>query len=192
MMYTHKNGMTLRKIELEDLQLLNRLKAESWFGTHTISIINMDDQVKWFQKITADRYSLVLMVMEKSKPIGLYKIFNIDWINRHYDSAHDVFIGERDKGYGYKVIEAGVDFGFEILNMHRIDTEVLTNNIASHKTVLFAGFQLEGTRREAVHQCGEWIDSNFYGILYEDWMKLDRVITYGLCCNLSYKPKDGK
>lgn len=191
-MYEHKNGMTLRKIEMEDLELLKELKDESWFGTHKISIVNMSDQLNWFDKITADRDNIMLMAMEGKKPIGLYKIANIDWINHHYNSAHDVFKEHRGYGYGYKVLEAGVDFGFEVLNMHRIDTEVLVNNVASHKTALFAGFVLEGTRREAVHKCGEWIDSNFYGVLYEDWINSDRVKNYKGCCNFSYQPKDKK
>lgn len=191
-MYEHKNGLKLRKIEESDLELLKELKDESWFGTHTVSILNMVDQRKWFKKVTADKDRLILVVFDETHPVGLYKIINIDWINRHYDSAHDVFKKHRGRGYGYKVLEAGVDFGFEVLNMHRIDTEVLANNVASHKTVLFAGFQLEGTRRDAVHKCGEWIDSNFYGILYEEWFNLKRVKEYKGCCNLSYQPKDGK
>ena len=191
-MYKHKNSLELRKLEYDDVELLKELKDESWFGTHTVSIVNMIDQYDWFNNISKSKNDIMLMALHNKKPIGLYKISNIDWINRHYDSGHDVFKENRGGGWGYKVLEAGVDFGFEILNMHRIDTEVLTNNIASHKTVIFGGFILEGTRREAVHKCREWVHSNFYGILYEDWINLDRVKKYEGCCNLSYKPKDEK
>ena len=192
-MYEHKNGLTLRKIEKEDLTLLKELKDESWFGTHNIAIINMTDQETWFNKITQDvNHNIVMIAMQEDQSVGLYKISNIDWLNRHYDSAHDVFKKHRGGGLGYKILEAGVDFGFEVLNMHRIDTEVLINNVASHKTAINAGYILEGIRREAVHKCGEWIDSNFYGILYEDWIQLKRVKIYGGCCNNSYQPKDGK
>jgi RimJ/RimL family protein N-acetyltransferase len=189
-MYKHKNGLELRKLEYDDVELLKELKDESWFGTHTISIVNLTNQYDWFENIYNSKNDIILMALHDKRPIGLYKITNIDWISRHYDSGHDVFKEVRGMGWGYKVVEAGVDFGFEILNMHRIDTEVLTNNIASHKTIIFGGFVLEGTRREAVHKCGEWIDSNFYGILYEDWINLDRVKKYEGCCNLSYNPKE--
>ena len=192
MIYEHKNKIKFRKIDYGDLGLLKELKDESWFGTHKISIVNLTDQTRWFEKITEDKDNLILIAFEGSQPVGLYKILNIDWINHHYDLSYDVFKKHRGKGYSYKILEAGVDFGFEILNMHRIDTEVLVNNVASHKTVLFAGFKLEGIRREAVYKCGEWIGSEFYGILYRDWIKLDRVKNYKGCCNVSYKPKDGK
>lgn len=190
MLYHHKNGVSLRKIEKEDLSLLKELKDESWFGTHNVTIVNMTDQEKWFDKITSCSKSLMLIAIKENKAIGLYKIMDIDWVNRSYNSAHDVFKKYRGHGFGYLVLEAGVDFGFEVLNMNRIDTEVLANNIASHKTALFAGFVPEGTRRMAVHKCGEYIDSNFYGILYRDWIDLKRVKSYGNCCNISYKPKD--
>jgi RimJ/RimL family protein N-acetyltransferase len=191
-MYEHKNGLVLRKIEERDLKLLKKLKDESWFGTHSVSILNMSDQIDWFNKIMLDKNTLILIAEEGEKSIGVYKITKIDWVNRSYDSGHDVFKLERGKGYGYKVLEAGVDFGFEVLNMHRVDTEVLSNNIASQKAILFGGLKQGGVRKEAVHKCGEWIDSILYGLLYEDWINLDRVKQHGGCCNLSYIPKDKK
>ena len=81
----------------------------------------------------------------------------------------------RGKGYGKTVLEAGVDFGFEILNMNRIDTEVLENNFASMKTALYVGYVKEGIKRKAIHKCGEYLDSIVLGILKEDWSILDRV-----------------
>ncbi len=43
-MYIHKNGLSLRKLERNDLTLLKELKNESWFGTHNISFVNDYDQ----------------------------------------------------------------------------------------------------------------------------------------------------
>jgi RimJ/RimL family protein N-acetyltransferase len=191
-MYEHKNGLRLRKIEYDDLKELKELKDESWFGTHKIAIVNMDDQRIWYNKIRRDS-SVLVMVAERNKTaIGLYKLSNIDLMNRSCDIGWDIFKKYRGEGEGYRLVESGVDFTFEILNIHRISTEILINNIASRKIVERMSFVLEGTRREAVHKCGEWIDSNFYGILYDDWLQLDRVKAYGGCCNKSYTPKDGK
>ena len=192
-MYKHKNGIILRKLEREDLPKLKALKDESWFGTHSIAIVNMDDQNKWFDSLGSKN---IVMVAYKEPEvwgrgnIGLYKISNIDWVNRRYDSAHDIFKDERGKGYGKLLLEAGVDFGFEVLNMNRIDTEVLENNKASQKTATFAGFIQEGIKRKCVHKCGEWVDSIFYGLLRSEWEQLERVKKMGIC-NLSYTPKNG-
>ena len=194
-MYKHKNGIELRKIRKEDLSMLLELKNESWFGTHSIAILNMTDQENWFNRITNDSKNMVMIAMDTKfvlpTPVGIYKISNIDWINRKYDSAHDVFKEHRGKGYSTPVLEAGVDFGFEVLNMHRIDTEVLTGNI-SMKAALKVGFVVEGTKRKCIHKCGQYLDSTFLGILREEWSELERVKAYGGVCNLSYAPIDSK
>jgi RimJ/RimL family protein N-acetyltransferase len=204
-MYIHKNGITLRKLEKKDLSLLKDLKNESWFGTHNITLLNDLDQERWFESLDSRTHLILIAevqiensnnaVAKNSKhttPIGLYKIQNIDWVNRRYDSAHDVFKPHRGNGFSKPVLEAGVDFGFEVLNMNRIDTEVLENNIASFKSAIWVGFIEEGRKRKCIHKCSEYLDSVFLGILKDEWKSLQRVIDYNGICNISYQPKNTK
>lgn len=192
-MYIHKNGITLTKIEKSDLPLLKELKNESWFGTHNITLVNDLDQERWFENLDSNKSLILKAYNLVGDIVGLYKIQNIDWVNRKYDSAHDIFKKHRGKGYSKPVLEAGIDFGFEVLNMNRIDTEVLENNIASLKSALFVGFIEEGIKRKCIHKCGEYLDSIFLGILRDDWKQLDRVKNkYEGICNTSYIPKNGK
>ena len=189
-MYIHKNGLTLRKLERGDLKLLKELKNESWFGTHNINFVNDLDQERWFEQLNSSTTLILKAYNIKGDTVGLYKIQNIDWVNRKYDSAHDIFKEHRGNGYSKPVLEAGVDFGFEVLNMNRIDTEVLENNIASLKSALWVGYIEEGRKRKCIHKCGEYLDSIFLGILKEDWCKLERVTQYKGVCNSSYQPKN--
>lgn len=191
-MYIHKNGIILVKIETCDLSILKDLKNESWFGTHHISFVNQIDQEKWFNSLDFNK-TLILKALNKlGEFVGLYKITNIDWVNRRYDSAHDVLENFRGKGYSQLVLEAGVDFGFEVLNMNRIDTEVLENNLASLKSALRVGFIKEGIKRKCIHKCGEYLDSIFLGLIKSDWIFLERVTEYNGICNESYKPKNSQ
>lgn len=189
-MYAHKNGITLRKVEEEDLWQLLQLKNESWFGTHRVSLLNSAEQHKWFESILNRQDCLYLIgqtttiTTNSAVPVGIYKALSIDWINRSYDSAHDVFSNYRGKGLGFKVLEAGVDFGFEILNMNRLDTEVIETNIASMKNAFRVGFITEGTRRKAVYKFGKYLDSVFMGIIREDWLKLPRIKAYLPTCHI--------
>lgn len=196
-MYKHKEGIILRKLERKDLPLLKELKNESWFGTHTINFLNDLDQERWFEGLNNKTHLILvaykeLVNTEKEIPVGLYKIQNIDWYNRTYDSSHDVFKEHRGKGLSKPVLVAGTDFAFEVLNMNRIDGQILENNIASIKSAEYAGFTHEGIRRKSIHKCGEWLNSIHIGILREDWEKLERVKGYGGICNESYTPKNDK
>ena len=192
-MYKHKNGIILKKIEFLDLKILKNLKNESWFGTHNVSFANDRDQEKWFDSLDSNKTLILIAIDSKSgNKVGLYKIQNIDWVNRKYDSAHDIFEEHRGQGFSKSVLECGIDFGFEVLNMNRIDTEVLENNLASLKSAEWVGFIKEGVKRNCIYKCGEYIDSIILGILHNEWKELCRVKNYNKVCNLSYIPKNDK
>jgi len=196
-MYIHKNNLVLRKIERNDLPILLALKNESWFGTHKVSILNSSDQEKWFDRISGSHTDLVLIAEERlstrpDKRVGTFKIANIDWLSRSCDVGHDIFSHSRGTGFGYKIVEAGIDFCFEILNMNRLAAEVLENNVASQKTLFGGGFLKEGNRSKAVYKCNQYLDSIICGIIRDNWQNLKRVKDYGGLCNQSYTPLNGK
>lgn len=108
---------------------------------------------------------------EKEKPpqpvdrrVGLYILENMDWHNGTYDMSYGVFANRRGQGWGSKLVQAGTDFGFDVMNFRRVGCEVLANNNKSIHCVLKAGFVLEGTRKEIVYRRGEKIDSHMYGL----------------------------
>lgn len=181
-MYLHKNNIDLCKLDEHDLSLLLNLKDESWFGTHKISIINMYDQKKWFERLTTSNSELVMMAWYGTDKIGIFKI-NIDWMNRSADIGQDIFAIHRGKGFGYKIVEAGIDFCFEVLNLNRLTAEVLENNTISQKVLFKGGFIKEGIKRDAVFKCNKYLNSIMIGIIRNDWVNLERVKQYGGCCN---------
>lgn len=168
-MYTHENGITLRKVEHFDLSDLQSLKDESWWGTHHLTIVNCADQNKWFENLDNNK-ELVLMAKTGRDKVGVYILSNIDWISRSYDASYSVFENFRKKGYGFKIWQAGTDFGFKMLNMHRITAEVLSTNEASNKIIYDrAGFTQEGIKEKAIFKQGKYIDSIVYGMLVDNW-----------------------
>lgn len=191
--YRHKNGIALRKLEPSDLLQLRDLKDESWFGTVNFAVLNNEDQVKWFEKISNDKSCLYLIAHSfvQGKPVGLYGFTEIDPINRTCSFTHSVYRDYRGKGLGKLTLQAGIDFTFEVYNMRRIDTWILENNVAELKTSQSVGFQIEGTARKAVYKCGQYLDCHYLGLLREEWEQTERVNQYGGVCNSSYQPKDG-
>jgi ribosomal-protein-alanine N-acetyltransferase len=190
MQYSHKNHILLRKVENSDLSSLLEYKRESWQGTHKISLLNSLDQQNWFQRVTSSLTTLVL-IAENAEPVsvellrtnpllnddrvGLYILDAIDWPNGSYEMSYGVFGPRRGKGFGTRIVQAGVDFGFEIMNFRRVGCECLVSNPPSINCIERAGFVREGIKRKAVHRCGEEIDSIVYGLLRSEWVNKNRT-----------------
>lgn len=172
-MYRHQN-IDLRKLREDDLNLLFALKSESWGSTHRISILTMEDQVRWYKSLDPDVHcpkNLVLVAspVKSGERIGIFKIFNIDWVSRTADVAWDVFKSYRKKGYGKKLVSAGSSFCFNVFNLHRLNCEILDINVPSSKCAIHAGFKKEGVKRQSVIKYGRYTDSIVYGLLADEF-----------------------
>jgi len=171
--YFH-NDITFRKLSSETLGQLVALKEDSWLTTHQVSIMNDDDELVWFRNLDTNVHSPRNLVLEahfsrQDTTFGIFKIFGIDYINRTADVAWDVFKQFRGRGLGKKIVAGGVAFCFDVLALHRLNTEILVVNTPSLKCAATAGFVPEGVKRQAVHKLGDFIDSIVLGIIVHEW-----------------------
>lgn len=185
-MYHHKTGVTLRKLNKADLSDLFKLKQESWWGTHNTLIINEEDQLIWYNSIPSNQ--LFLVAEKDQQAFGVAAYTNIDFINRKLHISGSIYKQYRNK-FAYDGFCAGCDFAFEMLNMHRIEAEVLEYHIPAQKLELgVLGMKLEGRKRKVVYKCGRYFDSLIIGLLRQEWQNQDRVKNYGDSCNLNFSP----
>lgn len=198
MFYTHKNGISLRKLDKSDLEKLRELKDESWFGTVNTACVNMTDQMNWFESISKDK-SCLYFILRAPRPketyetdVGLYGITDINSTNQSCSFTHSIFSDHRGLGLGNLTLQAAIDMTFEIFNIRRIETWILENNIAEQQVVKNVGFIEEGSKRKAVYKCQEYLNCNLYGLLRDEWLLTDRIKLLGNICNNSYKPKSNK
>lgn len=188
-LYTHPNGITLRRVEASDLADLTHLKGESWFGTHRVSLVSEDSQERWLAALDREDIhapgSLVLIAsagepeldipapLPRQKHsgvhnVGVFKVLSIDWQSRRAAVGWDVYRPYRGEGLGKKLVQAGVDFCFNVLNLHRLQADVLLTNLVSQKCAEAAGFAKDGVQSKAILRCGRWIDNVIYGVLAPD------------------------
>jgi ribosomal-protein-alanine N-acetyltransferase len=76
------------------------------------------------------------------------------------------------KGYITEAIREVTQYGFTVLEMKRIDAEVLPGNIASEKVLEKSGFRHEGLLREWMLWDGRSYDINMYALLKEAVVQL--------------------
>lgn len=80
------------------------------------------------------------------------------------------WLGEQFWGQGVAstVLAAFLDYVWDTFAVERLQAEVFAWNPASARVLERNGFQLEGTRRKAIHKDGELIDEWVYSLLRSD------------------------
>jgi RimJ/RimL family protein N-acetyltransferase len=199
-MYQHKNKTVFRKVEKGDLKALLELKQESWWGVHSNLVLNQTDQERWFESMPDNMLCMIIKyptpylpngsrsTFDVLTPVGVMILDHIDWISRRASISGSIYKSYRGRQYTKSIFEAGLDFAFEFLNLHRLDAEVLETNVkAQYLEIDHLGFKVEGTRRQAVYKCGNYYDSIILGMLREEWEQQDRVKAYNGCCNIDWE-----
>ncbi len=98
--------------------------------------------------------------------IGGCELSNASPENRH--AILGIAIGDKafwDGGYGTDAMRTLCRFGFEIMNLHRIELEVYANNERARHVYEKLGFRVEATKRQAVYKFGSYQDVHIMGLL---------------------------
>lgn len=166
-LYT-SNNISLRKADIKDAEALLILRNEGHYSRHSITLGNITTQEKWIEAISSETHCprhLLLMASIENHDFGLFKLFNIDWQSRKAEVGWDVFIEFRGKGKGKALVKVGVEFAFNILNLRRLDAQILKTNEISLKCAKHAGFEIEGCQKRAIYKNNDYIDNFILGLV---------------------------
>ena len=168
----------LRGIELTDLDAImenwNTLKLRQFLSTPIP--FSREEEKQWIQSTWERRrrgeaYQFAVENKETKKFIGTAGLFEIDNI------AHSAELGiaihaEKNwgKGFGTDTMKILLMFGFEYLNLNRIQLRVFDFNERAIKTYKKVGFTEVGKHRQAYFKDGEYGDVVFMDILREEWL----------------------
>lgn len=106
----------------------------------------------------------------EDKVIGSFSLF--DWQRYHnraqlgYDLARSYW----GQGLASEAVAAVLRFGFERMNLHRIEAYTIIDNYPSVRMLKRLGFQLEGVRREySWEEDGTYHGSGVFGLLRHEF-----------------------
>lgn len=103
--------------------------------------------------------------------IGLVGLKDINYINQ--SAEFYVIIGDRSawfKGYGTEATRLMFRYGFMELNLNRIQTQDMDENIGGWRADEKAGMKYEGTLRQAILRFGKYNDVRVYSILRSEYL----------------------
>lgn len=102
---------------------------------------------------------------EEDRLIGTVTLFQ--WSRQNRRAEIGFILGRAHWGHGYaaEAARAVLRFGFERMDLHRVEADVDPANAGSVRLLERLGFRREGYLRERWFTYGRWSDSALYGLL---------------------------
>jgi RimJ/RimL family protein N-acetyltransferase len=135
--------------------------------------MNLEQEEEWY-KAAIKKENVIyfaILIDDPEKMIGSCSI-NIDWRNRVGNVG--ITIGEKKywgKGLGTEAMIKLCEYGFNTLNLQRIELETYEFNERAFKSYIKVGFIEEGRRRKAIFANGKYWDSITMSLLADEWNK---------------------
>lgn len=174
-----QDEMHPRKIELIPLtgittesqlklrEIRNEAGVRKWM--YTDHVIALNEHLSWISKIKTDKSQITFVIMDEDQsPIGVASVNDIDPLHKKTDWAY--YLTQNARGGLGSVIEyAVINFIFDVLDIQKLNCEVLEGNdavVKLHKKFLF---QDEGFRRSDILKEGKHIGVHLLGLTKKDW-----------------------
>jgi [ribosomal protein S5]-alanine N-acetyltransferase len=154
----------LRKPEISDVESLyvlkNDVKSSETLGGFS-SGYTKTSIADWinFHNNASDEVIFIIQDFKSEKIIGHVGLYNIDYRVRKAEFA--ILIADmnyRGKGYGTLCTEFMIKYGFEQLNLNRIELSLFTDNLSALAVYKKTGFIQEGIQRQAQFKNGRYHD----------------------------------
>lgn len=133
--------------------------------------IDMQNSYRLFEKEKC--FDLAIEKKEDGRVVGLLSLI----CKNHMQGQIGWSLGIKNRGLGYatEAARALIEYGFNILGLHRIYADTTNENLASGRVMERLGMKKEACLREAEFQDGEWLDSLIYGILASEWRDREKA-----------------
>jgi len=165
------------KADLDDyLKWVNDVTNTEFMGIgrYPLTKTKLIEHVKRYN--SSQDFLLGIFLKKTKRHIGNITLHYIDFQNRSAEIG--ILIGEKQchgQGFGREAVELLIDHAFNRLNLHKITTGMVAENIASQKMFEALGFVREGLLRENFFLNGRYHDSLRLGMLASEWSNPGKI-----------------
>ncbi|WKN40670.1 GNAT family N-acetyltransferase [Tunicatimonas pelagia] len=173
----HSHSLTLRPFVWEDMPQVLKLVQDKDVAATTLNIPYPCTEAEindWFQlqqwELEEGKGLRWAVCLTKNKElVGAVKLAT----HPEYESAElGYWIGRPywGKGYASKATRLVVEYGFNVLELNRIEAHAMVENAGSSRVLLKLGMQEEGYHPQLIKKWGEFKDVKTYGLLRNRWL----------------------
>jgi len=162
--------ISFRKLSVDDLSLVLEWRTSEHVTKFMYSDIekNIDNQKKWFEKISNDDSQYYWIILCKEVPIGLISLNNIN--RQHQKASFGYYIGDLN----YSIIAGRIhpylyNFVFFQLGLNKLYAEVMEGNDGMMKMHTYYGFSHLATFKEHIYKYKQFHDVAYFELLSATW-----------------------
>jgi len=121
-----------------------------------------------------DYYRWAVIERDTLECIGQIAFFTLDSNNNHGEIEYVIGPAFQGRGYATEITKAVIGFGFDKINLHRIEIDCRTENTASQRVIEKCGLTFEGIFRDFFWRKDHYEGRKVYSILKKDWIASNR------------------
>lgn len=152
---------------------LSNPQVTQWFGLSYDTLEATQGQMVWYRDIVAAQTGIWWAICRPESPdhlLGTCGLYDRDDENQNADIGFWLHPEHWGQGVLPQCLPVVMRFGFETLNLNRIEAEVEPANLASGKLLRKMGFLFEGTRRQVARRGDHFVDLDYYAVLRAEFL----------------------
>ncbi len=135
-----------------------------------------EQDARTFLALTQDPDKIWLAITLRSEGCQIGGIgLRIDQPHEHAELGYWLGVPYWGQGYATEAAQEVLRYGFEDLRLHRIFALHFKHNPASGRILVKLGMRYEGCQREHLRKWDQFVDSELYGILRQEWQISEEV-----------------
>jgi [ribosomal protein S5]-alanine N-acetyltransferase len=120
----------------------------------------------------AYRFRMLLKTSLRGEYIGTISLRDIrPWPAYHATIGYSLDHELEGQGLMTEGVEAVIRFGFEQVNLRRIEACFMPSNVRSERLLTSLGFQVEGLLRSSMEVDGRWEDHQICSLINHNWRR---------------------
>ena len=116
-----------------------------------------------------DYYRWAVIEKESGECIGQIAYFLVDSKNHFAEIEYCIGAEFQCRGYATEATKAVISFGFDRINLHKVQICTKTINKPSRRVIEKCGFTYEGTLRDYFFMNGKYVGRHYFSILREEY-----------------------
>lgn len=168
----------LRRITLEDaneiFDYFSKDEVTKYYNSDSFTDIQQAVQLieKWDERFKGEQ-SIRWGIARREDNILIGSCGYHNWVHKYFKAEIGYELSPLfwRQGVMTEVFKPILTYGFEQMKLHRIEALYDPANTASKKSLMKAGFKVEGLLRESYYEKGRFIDAEICSLLASEFMK---------------------